>query len=664
MSPPATGGDAARTFLRQMARGLATYLLFPGDLEQAAFVAAVDRIRAAAGEALRHGPVIVEIRRGVFRAEGEPVEGGEQLDRLARACFDRRVELLSLRAVPSARELAAVFDVLSLPEEEVEAAGGVGALLRSRGVHAVGAGEVEPATPGEEQGLPLDTLDPTQLAVWRTLTDTDGLVDEVVAVADGTGSVDAAEALFHRFRAMARKLPDAVRRRPEFIRAVHRVVTGLPAPLRRDFVTLALTGLERDPLAGRYVGSLADTELAGLLAELGEGGALNPVALAHRVVRLAGRRPEVVALTRALMEPGGRQTTIAAGEGQVALLGAGEDSESRQAVADLLAGHLTRAGRDDAEAIRRRFPAEPGSLRELALAAFEDYLLVEEDTGQLDRALTVWDTAVGDCLDRGDRETAERLLRAAETLGEGGAAGGHAVALVRAHRGRALTAGRIRLLVVGAGEPRQRDWVRELLAGMGRSGVDGLLEALAQEEDAGIRAQLVTLTVELAGPHLDAVHGFLDHRRWYVVRNALTILWRIGSPDSFRAVTAAAAHPHRAVRREACRALVACGGAEAVPHLEALGTDGDGSVRRAAVLALEGIGGGAALPALVALAGSRSLSREERGRVLEAVARTPGQEADAALRGLGRWWGRPRLPWSLRRRARAHRRERAGGRQP
>lgn len=662
MSTPVAGGDPVSAFLRQMARGLSTYLLFPGDVEQAAFVAAVDRIRESAGQALQEGPVTVEIRRGAFLAEGEPVQGGEQLERLARACFDRRVELISLRAVPSVREVATVFDVLSLPPEEVEAAGGAGALLRSRGVHAVGAGEVEPATPGEEQGLPLDILDPDQLAVWRTLTDSDALAAEVAASAGETGGAEAAEALFHRFKAMARQLPEAVRRRPEFVRAAHRVVARLPGHLRRDFVVLALTGLERDPFAERYVGSLADTELAGLLAELGEGGGLNPVALARRVVHLAGRRPEVVALTQALVGPGPPSTTVAAGEGQVALLGAGEDSESRQAVADLLAGHLTRAGREDAEALRRRFPAQKASLRELALSAFEDYLLVEEDTAQLDRALTVWNTAVGDCLDRGDREAAERLLQAVGVL-ELEVGDGHVAALVRAHRGRALTAERIRLLMARAGEPGQRDWVREVLTGMGRTGVDGLLEALVEEEDAGIRAQLVTLTAELAGPHLESVHRVLDHPRWYVVRNALTILGRIGSPQSLPAVAATVTHPRPAVRREACRALLACAGSEAVAHLETLATDGDESVRRAAVLALEGIGD-PALPVLVSLATSRTLTRGERRRVLEAVARIPGQEAEAALRDLGIWWRQPRLPWSLRRRARAHLRERAGGSRP
>jgi len=96
VGPPATAGPARpgstlpptiereRTvvsFLRQLMSGLSAYRLYPGDLEQGAFVQACQRIATAAESALAVGPLEVEIHGTSMRADDLILPADEQLDR-------------------------------------------------------------------------------------------------------------------------------------------------------------------------------------------------------------------------------------------------------------------------------------------------------------------------------------------------------------------------------------------------------------------------------------------------------------------------------------------------------------------------------------------------------------------------------------------------------
>src|SRR5919108_3341483 len=84
--PPAEAIErdrAAMVLLRQLASGLSSYRLFPGDLEQPSFVAATERIRDAAEKAFVWGPVDLEINGNRFLSASGPLSPDERMERLA-----------------------------------------------------------------------------------------------------------------------------------------------------------------------------------------------------------------------------------------------------------------------------------------------------------------------------------------------------------------------------------------------------------------------------------------------------------------------------------------------------------------------------------------------------------------------------------------------------
>lgn len=98
---------------------------------------------------------------------------------------------------------------------------------------------------------------------------------------------------------------------------------------------------------------------------------------------------------------------------------------------------------------------------------------------------------------------------------------------------------------------------RALIERLGPTAVRHLLDQLAGTEDRAQRHRLLTLLASL-GPLVvrDATHLLAD-ARWYVVRNMLLLLRRVGDPGSVPAVRRCAEHPDLRVRLEAIRNLFA-----------------------------------------------------------------------------------------------------------
>ena len=121
------GEDRAREvagLLRQLWLGLAAYRLFPGSSDRPGFVAAVERIGDSVRSALASGPIDVEVRGDGFVFAGTPLPPNETTERLARACFERRVERVEIAAVPDVRDLERAFAMLSMPPEDLRERGG------------------------------------------------------------------------------------------------------------------------------------------------------------------------------------------------------------------------------------------------------------------------------------------------------------------------------------------------------------------------------------------------------------------------------------------------------------------------------------------------------------------------------------------------------------
>jgi hypothetical protein len=91
--------------LRQLWLGLSTYRLYPENPQRPGFAPAVERIGLAVQEALAGGRVDVEIRGDRFVLAGHPMSHDGNVQRLALSCFERRVERLTVVAIPTPAEL-------------------------------------------------------------------------------------------------------------------------------------------------------------------------------------------------------------------------------------------------------------------------------------------------------------------------------------------------------------------------------------------------------------------------------------------------------------------------------------------------------------------------------------------------------------------------------
>lgn len=98
---------------------------------------------------------------------------------------------------------------------------------------------------------------------------------------------------------------------------------------------------------------------------------------------------------------------------------------------------------------------------------------------------------------------------------------------------------------------------RVLIERLGANAARHLLGLLAESDDRQLRHRLLELLASL-GPLVvrDATH-LLSDGRWYVVRNVLLLLRRVGDPGSVPAVRRCAEHPDLRVRLEAIRNLFA-----------------------------------------------------------------------------------------------------------
>ncbi len=99
--------------------------------------------------------------------------------------------------------------------------------------------------------------------------------------------------------------------------------------------------------------------------------------------------------------------------------------------------------------------------------------------------------------------------------------------------------------------------VRALVERLGPTAVRNLVGLLAEAEDRAQRHRLLTLLASLGSLVVLDATARLGDPRWYVVRNMLLLLRRVGDPGSVSAVRRCAEHPDLRVRIEAIRNLFA-----------------------------------------------------------------------------------------------------------
>jgi HEAT repeat protein len=97
---------------------------------------------------------------------------------------------------------------------------------------------------------------------------------------------------------------------------------------------------------------------------------------------------------------------------------------------------------------------------------------------------------------------------------------------------------------------------RRLIDALGATVGRTFLVALAEETDKSKRHRLLEVLVSLGPAIVPEAMRLLGDERWYVVRNMVLILHRVGDPDSVQAVRDCALHPDLRVRLEAIKGLL------------------------------------------------------------------------------------------------------------
>ncbi|MDY7032681.1 MAG: HEAT repeat domain-containing protein [Thermodesulfobacteriota bacterium] len=119
-----------------------------------------------------------------------------------------------------------------------------------------------------------------------------------------------------------------------------------------------------------------------------------------------------------------------------------------------------------------------------------------------------------------------------------------------------------------------------------RSSIPHFIDVLGELETASSRRIVIKILSELGKRDLDLVLKGLADDRWYLVRNTIHILRRIGDRSAVTYIRPAVNHPDPRVRKEAILALGELGQGDSLHVLKDLISDQDESIRIAAIRAV------------------------------------------------------------------------------
>ncbi|MEA2435239.1 MAG: hypothetical protein QOG54_2696 [Actinomycetota bacterium] len=633
-------------FLRNLSGGFSSFRLFGGDLQQPGFVEAVNRVKTTSETALAAtGKVRVRVHGDQFISDSGPLPDDEAYRRLAMACYERRVEEITLASVPTKQDLASLYDVLSTAAEEIAALGGAPRALATKGVESIRLNEalVTPteSTEGAEGAIP----EPDALA--------DGLdrLDEIAEELMRDPRVTDANSVYRLLREVVSALPPDKASDPDTYRRLREAVEKLPEEVRTSLSSMLISNVSGEDMAERLIGTMTDTSLARLLVDVSRQSGADPLELARELVVGGFRRHDLVELATVATEGTfGSEHTAPEGVG-------GDRSNLLDAVAELISTDVKTHTEEDELTLRAEFPATEERRTAEALITFADYLRVDDDHLRLESALDSWARATRTAVREDDMARATQLVEVADHAYE-------SLLSVEPERAKLISDAKAKILdpdlVAELAAEGSQGEGGVLLSLFGDVAVEALLQRLAEEEVGARRSTLIGIVSGLVGDHHGELKQWVKDDRWFVVRNVMTIVQRSGmSSEMLKVIDVGIRHPHPAVRKEAVRALSPAGG-DALPRLVVLATDEDREVAAAAVEALGSValiaaeGEAASIGEVVRIA--RDL--EVRKKALQILARHPSEEATEVLQSIARFGSKPRAPFAIRRQAKALARER------
>ncbi|MBP1712738.1 MAG: HEAT-like repeat-containing protein [Deltaproteobacteria bacterium] len=148
-----------------------------------------------------------------------------------------------------------------------------------------------------------------------------------------------------------------------------------------------------------------------------------------------------------------------------------------------------------------------------------------------------------------------------------------------------------------------------------RKAVPGLIKVLGDLNNSRGRRMLCDVICELASANPESVIPFMDDPRWYLVRNLVYILGRIGEESSLPYLQKAYNHNEPRVRREVVQAAGLIGGTRAMILLTKSLKDPDLRIRSMASINLARVGKKASLPALLEVIQAKDFPKRDPSEV-------------------------------------------------
>ncbi len=138
-----------------------------------------------------------------------------------------------------------------------------------------------------------------------------------------------------------------------------------------------------------------------------------------------------------------------------------------------------------------------------------------------------------------------------------------------------------------------------------------LMRVLGELGNPKARRTVCDAVCEIGKNQIDQILPFLEDRRWYLVRNVVYILGRIGKESAIPSVQKALGHREMRVRREAVQALGFIGGSKAFQLLIKSLQDPDVRIRCTAALNLGKVGRKDSLPHLLEVIQAKDFTGRE-----------------------------------------------------
>ena len=184
----------------------------------------------------------------------------------------------------------------------------------------------------------------------------------------------------------------------------------------------------------------------------------------------------------------------------------------------------------------------------------------------------------------------------------------------------------VQKFIVGAGEAQRIELIGKILEKeegirledvsgylvlLQRNSIQPLIKLLGELKNSKTRRVVCDALAEIGKNAIELITPFIDDRRWFLVRNIVYILGRIGKEQAFPYLQKAFNHGETRVRREAIQAFGLIGGSKAVGVLIRALTDADIRIRAMAAINLGKVGKTTGLASLLEIVQSKEFPKKD-----------------------------------------------------